>query len=352
MAMGEEVGDAYISVHANTKAARAEIAALGKDSHQDFLGMDDDINRVNNSLDKTTKKTSGRDRLDQLRLKMREVGDESKRLGNTMKDTFKDKDVLVGKLRQGFNRLNTQGLQPLLKDWREMGRVKEDGIKIDKKVMSSHERLAQSTRNLRKETRRTNKEFSLMHRVMTRITSPVRKLRTNFTNSFRRMDSTVRLVIGLIAIAGNLIAALGSGASAAGVAIASAGALALAGCHRSLACSCPSATASSCSRSPSRTRTATSRSRRSPSSHPRRPRRLDTLARSSRKSTPARCSVSGTTPSPSSPTRSPNSLEFDTAAAGIGKAFSAVTDSLTAVLKSPVVEEVHVGDGGPTHRRR
>lgn len=132
MAMGEEVGDAYISVHADTSPFRRQMALLRKE-YAKFA---------------------------------------------------KDSGKLDGALRR------------------------------NQKVM---DRSTNRTNRLGRALDRTGKKGNFLSRRL-----------KSLSGAFRRMDGTVKLVVTLIATAGSMMAALGSAAAGAGVAIAAAGALALA----------------------------------------------------------------------------------------------------------------------------
>lgn len=217
--MGEEIGDAYISVHADTKAAKAELAAFAKKASADFDKMED-------------KAGSLRDRLNEVAKSAKKFGDD-----DTFKKATEQLDGLDDKMKQTRKSLSLLNIEDerwgqTVEHTNRSLRVREGNLKkleaIVRKASASENFFATSMRNGVTRVKKMDRALTSLAKrhhshfnIMEKITGKIGK-------SWARMDSTVRLVIGLIAAAAGPMATLGSLASSALLSIAAAAGAAVA----------------------------------------------------------------------------------------------------------------------------
>lgn len=313
MAMGEEVGDAYISIHADTKALRAELAALKKQYNKDFTNLSNITERLNKklvqleretkanaaamgSLGGKTKETTKamkanstainnatksnmrmKDKVKALRLELTKMSRSARAIGDNdfadkmdtrlkkLNDTVRDYEVEMVGVAKGSDRWNEKTkelnrsigsltgattrqrgeLEKNVQAWKDQEEQHKKNVQQTKEfeaatrkmnalhaqALRENKEFDASMRRLEQSTRRTTDHTSRFGRTLDKTskkTSFFSKRLKGLQGSFRRMDSTVRIVVALVAVAGNLVAALSSGVSAGLVAVASAAVLAAA----------------------------------------------------------------------------------------------------------------------------
>lgn len=207
MALGNSVGDAYITVHADTKKFQA------------------DVSKLSNVTKGFVKELRG------LRKVTKEVAEVTNRAATSNKTL---RDSLRGTSRESkVTRRSMFELNRLMLEFEKRPRIlarRLDG------VVAPFTRMRRSAALMEARLLRMSDGFgrltsrgSLLRRTLSRLNSPFEKLGRSIATSFTRMDRTVLLVLKLIAVAAPQIAALGSALSSTLVAIASSAFYALAG---------------------------------------------------------------------------------------------------------------------------
>ena len=210
----------------------------------------------------------------------------------------------------------------------------EQTVKESKAVSKETEKLETRTKHVTTATRNLGNEMKKTEKKGNFLTRGFSKLGTKMSGSFRRMDSTVRLVIALIAVAGNLAAGLGSGLSAAMVGIASAAVLAAAALSPLLGILAPLAYGFILLKKSFTDKHGNPTLDKVKKMAPEAGKALEGLGKVIKKIDAGALFKEWNISLAKFADTLAHSLEFDKVAQGIGKAFAKVTDGLTEVLKS------------------
>lgn len=240
MGVGTEIGDAYISVHADTKPFRAEIAALRK-------SMSKEMGKLNKDL--KTSGTVGEKALAKVKKKMIETRQETVRLRHATQDintSMRELRTLANKTGDSdfIRRVNEESerLKVTLRDSQvELAGLRRGTSRYNSTLRRTIDAIGDhhvSIAGLRKELNKYGDEVDHVdrrHHVFLRNTKalvkfmggPFRAVGGRISTTWRRMDSTVRAVITAILFAAQPLAAImsGLGASIVGLAAAAAGAV-------------------------------------------------------------------------------------------------------------------------------
>lgn len=276
MAMGEEVGDAYISVHADTTPFRRDLARLGKQTAvptkavkeltEGLSRLETQAKKSGNVVDKNYTKrmreaaqrtVKTRNATSDLRAEFTKMLRTSKSIGDsdftakmesrlkTLEKVTRDYNVEIAGLSKGSEewrqaniRLNkslaglglTMGkdkavLDERMKSWREMSEVQERAIRDNKEFDAATKKSRENIDKNTESHRRWGRSMDSSTKKQGILTKALGKA----SGAWRRMDRTVRAVVLAITFAGNFVSALSSGLSAGAVAIAAAASAALVG---------------------------------------------------------------------------------------------------------------------------
>ena len=266
MALGPSVGDAYITIHADTKKFQADVSKLStatKDFVKDLRSLRKVTKEVSEVTDRATE--SNKTLLDSLTgtKEVSEVTNRAAASNKTLRDSLtgtkneskvtrrslfelnklmlqfeKRPGILAGGLDKVTTRLKVTRrslfeLNKLMLQFEKRPRILAGGLD---KVTTRFTRMRRSAALMEARLLRISDGFGrltarggVLRRTLSRLNTPFKALGRSIATSFRGMDRTVLLVLKLIAVAAPQIAALGSALSSTLVAIASSAFYALAG---------------------------------------------------------------------------------------------------------------------------
>lgn len=275
MAIGKKVGDAYIAVHADTKPFAAELKKLRAMVDKNFGQVDKSLGKTDQQVKKVTDSTKNlgtettktgkkwtktmvsnrrrtlalTDSVADLRKKLMEVrrvavksGDEG--LLGKIDDQLKGLTMTMREHRKelvGLTIKDKEYGEVLTKTGQRIRARVLNALKLEKATQEALERTKRATEEAAEALKRNTKETDHAHRsshrlrrsfillgtVIRTLNKPFLGFAHSVRTSWRRMDSTVRIVLALILAAAPQIAALSSsvGSSLTAIAIAAGGAL-------------------------------------------------------------------------------------------------------------------------------